>query len=124
MKLARALIAIGSLLLLLTVLLHSYGYVQVAPKVAASNLPAALQGAFKALWWVLSVTGILLCPLILWASRIPNGRGLVLLATAIPVLMTLVTLLFVGVFVGSIGLGLSSLFLLAGGSLLPGTSHA
>jgi len=72
----------------------------------------------------LSVTGILLCPLILWASRIPNGRGLVLLATAIPVLMTLVTLLFVGVFVGSIGLGLSSLFLLAGGFLLPGTSHA
>ena len=54
------------------------------PRMAATNAGPEILNVFKTLWWSLSVTGVVLCPVIIWASRLPHGRGIVLLCTVIP----------------------------------------
>ena len=119
MKLARWLIVIGSLLLLFGAVLHSYGYRFVMPTVAASNIGPGLLSVFKALWWVFSVQSALLCPVIIRASRLPNGRGVVLLSALIPAAVAIVGFCFLGVFPGSVINGLAAVLLALGGFLLP-----
>ncbi len=119
MKVARWLILIGSLLLLFGAILHLYGYTFIMPRIAATDAGPEIINVFKALWWSLSVPGIVLCPLIIWASRLPNGRGLVLLCTVIPAAIGLLLFYFLGWFIGSIVFSLATLLLLAGGLMLP-----
>jgi len=123
MKLARTLVIIGALLLLLSALLHCYGYFFIIPQLAATNISSDLLSAFKALWWMFSAVGILLCPIFIGLTRLPNSRGLVLLGAAIPIVTTILLLYFVGVFIGSIGMALASVFLVIGGFLLPGDAR-
>ena len=78
---------------------------------------------FKALWWSFSVTGIVLCPVIIWASRLPAGRGLVLLCTVIPAVTSVLMFCFLGVFIGSIIYSLATVLLLVGGLMLPGSAE-
>lgn len=119
MKIARLLVMIGSLLLLFGSILHLYGYTFVMPRVAATNAGPEILNVFKALWWSLSVPGIVLCPVIIWASRLPGGRGIVLLCTAIPAAIGILMFCFLGVFIGSIIFCVATLFLLVGGFMLP-----
>jgi hypothetical protein len=118
-KSARWLIMIGSLLMLVGAILHVYGYTFAMPRVAATNAGPEIVNVFKALWWSFSVTGIVLCPVIIWASRLPRGRGLVLLCTVIPAATSVLMFCFLGVFIGSIILSLATLLLLVGGIMLP-----
>jgi hypothetical protein len=119
LKLARWLILIGSLLLLFGAILHLYGYTFIMPRIAATDAGPEILNVFKALWWSLSVPGIVLCPLIIWVSRLPNGRGLVLLCTIIPAATGILLFLFLGWFIGSIIFGIATVLLLAGGLTLP-----
>ena len=119
MKLARWLVILGTLFLLATALLHLYGYKFVMPVLAATNIPPELLRAVKALWLAMSAQLILLCLVIIQASRLPNGRRLVLLCTLIPAAVTILLYGCVGVFIGSIGLTIATALLAAGGLRLP-----
>lgn len=119
MKAARWLVLIGSLLLFFGAILHLYGYTFVMPRVAATDAGPELVNVFKALWWSMSVPGIVLCPVIIWASRLPNGRGLVLLCTVIPAATGVLLFCFLGWFIGSIVFAIATVFLLVGGLMLP-----
>ena len=121
MKAARWLILIGSLLLFFGAILHVYGYTFAMPRMAATNAGPEILNVFKTLWWSLSVTGVVLCPVIIWASRLPRGRGIVLLCTVIPAANSVLMFCFLGVFIGSIIFSIATLFLLAGGLMLPGS---
>jgi hypothetical protein len=119
LKAARWLVMIGSLLVLFGAILHIYGYTFAMPRVAATNAGPEILNVFKALWWSFSVTGIVLCPVIVWASRLPTGRGLVLLCTVIPAAISVLMFCFLGVFIGSIIFSTATLLLLVGGLMLP-----
>jgi len=119
MKLARWLVVIGCLLLLAGGLLHSYGSAFVFAKLAASNLDGGLMGAMKCLWLSFSVEFIVLSFIIFRASRLSNGRGLVLLCTVIPALTAILMYQFAGAFSGAHMLAAGTLCLAVGGWLLP-----
>ncbi|MGB8768497.1 MAG: hypothetical protein WCC92_02710 [Candidatus Korobacteraceae bacterium] len=119
MKGARWLVLIGSLLLLFGAILHLYGYAFIMPRVAATNASPEILNVFKALWWSLSVPGIVLCPVIIWASRMPGGRGLVLLCTVIPAATGILLFCYLGWFIGSIIFSVVTVLLLVGGLMLP-----
>ena len=122
MKAARVLVVIGTLLLLAVAMLLAYGYRFVMPVLAGTNIPPELLRAIKGLWLAMSVQLVLLCLVIVWASRLPNGRTLVLLCTLVPAAVTILLYCFVGVFIGSIGFTLATVLLAAGGFLLPKSS--
>ena len=119
MKAARWLVIIGSLLVLFGAILHVYGYTFAMPRMAATNAGPEILNVFKALWWSFSVTGIVICPVIIWASRLPGGHGIVLLCTLIPAATSILMLCFLGAFIGSIIYSLATVLLLAGGFMLP-----
>jgi hypothetical protein len=119
MKVARWLVAMGCLLLFFGGLLHSYGSAFVFRKLAASNLDGGLVGAMKGLWCSLSVESIVLSCVIFWASRLPNGRGLILLCTLIPALTAILLYHFVGAFIGAHVFAAATVCLAIGGWLMP-----
>jgi hypothetical protein len=119
LKPARWLIVIGSLVLFFGAILHLYGYTFVMPRIAATNAGPEILNVFKALWWSLSVPGIVLCPVIIWISRLPSGRGPVLLCTVIPAATGILLFCFLGWFIGSILFAVATVFLVVGGLLLP-----
>lgn len=118
MKLARGLVIIGSLLLFLVGLMHAFGSERIFPRLA-SALDAGLFGAIKGLWWSFSVEFVVLSFVTFWSSRLPNGRGLVLLCTLIPAATAALMYRFVGPFIGAHMLAVASVFLAVGGFLLP-----
>ncbi len=118
-KIARWLIVAGSVVLFLTALLHGFGYLQVSRVLETSDMKPFLTGGFKALWLMFSIHVLILGAAFIAASRIPEGRGLVLLCTLIPACDTTLLFHFVGVFIGTIALALATLLFLAGGLLLP-----
>jgi hypothetical protein len=122
-KAARWLIWIGSLLVFLGAILHAYGYTFAMPRVTATNAGPEILNVFKALWWSFSIAGVVLSPIIIWASRLPGGRGLVLLCAVIPAATSVLMFCLLGVFIGSITFGAATLFLLAGGLMLPVNSR-
>ena len=119
MKIARGLIAAGSVVLFLTALLHGSAYGQVSRVLEKSGMGPFLTGGFKALWLILSIHLVLLSAVFMVASWTPKGRRLVLLCTLIPALDTVVLYHFVGVFIGAIALAVATLLFLVGGLLLP-----
>ena len=118
-KIGRWLIVAGSVVLFLTALLHGFGYLQVSRVVETSNMKPFLTGGFKALWLMFSIHLLILGAVFIAASRIPKGRGLVLLCTLIPACDTILLFHFVGVFIGTIALAVATLLFLAGGLMLP-----
>lgn len=119
MKSARWLVNIGSSLLLLTGLLHAYNYRFAVPKIASSNIGGDMLGVFKVLWLAMSVECVLVALVIFAASRLANGRTVVLLGTTIPAVTAGLMFHFIGAFVGSTLLSIATLFLLIGGWMLP-----
>src|SRR5208337_2081840 len=118
-KTARWLIVAGSAVLFLTALLHGSGYLQVSHVLETSDMKPFLTGGVKALWLMFSIHLLVLGAVFIAASRIPKGRGLVLLCTLIPACDTILLFHFVGAFIGTIALAVATLLFLAGGLLLP-----
>jgi len=118
-KTARWLIVAGSAVLFLTALLHGSGYLQISRVVEKSDMKPFLTGGVKALWLMFSIHLLVLGAVFIAASRIPKGRGLVLLCTLIPACDTILLFHFVGAFIGTIALAVATLLFLAGGLLLP-----
>lgn len=119
MRLARWLIVAGSVVLLLTALVHGSGYEKISHEVETSAIKPFLIGGFKALWLMFSIHLLLLSAIFIAASQTPKGRRLVLLCTLIPASDTMLLFHFVGVFIGTIALAVATLLFFVGGFLLP-----
>ena len=119
MRFARSLVALGSLILFATALLHGSGYATLSGKMENSNAAPFLVSAFKAVWLMISAHLIVLSAVLVTASHTPIGKPVVLLGALIPALDTMLLLHFLGAFIGVYSLAVATLCLLVGGFGLP-----
>jgi hypothetical protein len=122
MKAARLLIFIGSVLLLLSGVMHAYGYTVIIPMARAANVSPGLMKLLEGLWFMFSAEFILLCPIIIWISQLPRARWLVLLCATIPAVATAIIFWSVGVFIGSIGFAIGTALIILGALLMPASA--
>jgi hypothetical protein len=118
MKIGRWLIVAGSVVLVLSALLHGSGYLKVTGGLAKSDAALNLVAAFRALWMMYSFHLALLGAVFYEASRTARARLLVLLGALIPASDAVLMFHFLGVFMGTVALAVATLLLLAGGFLL------
>ena len=107
------------MILFATALLHGSGFTSVSSEIATSNAPRVLVAAFRALWLSFSAHLIVLSAIVVVASRMPNGKIVILQVMVISVIDTGILLHFVGPFIGVYALASATVCLLAGGLLLP-----
>src|SRR5437764_2124147 len=101
MKLGRCLIILGGVILLIGGLLHTYAYKFVEPKFAAAlAADPHLLGVFKAMWWAFAVEFVMLGLIVLWASRLPVCRIVLLRYAVIRGLTSLLMFHYMAPFVG------------------------
>lgn len=103
--------------------LHGTGYGQIARLLSSSGLPPAWLGGIKGLWLIYSIHLIIVGMLFLAAAARPDliGRPILAIAGLVPVADTIVLLAFVGMFVGTVALGLSALLVIGGVVTRPST---
>jgi hypothetical protein len=116
---ARWLILLGCIVLFCGGLMHLIGYSFLIPVIAKAGVDASLLGAVKAVWFAFSVQFVVLSPALVWISRRPDGRSLLLYLSLIPVIDAVLMYYFVGPFIGAHMVAGGSLLLLAGAWLLP-----
>ena len=119
MKTARRLILLAAIVLFLAGLTHTLGYKFVAPVLVKSSLPANVTEALKGVWLIYSAHLILLSVVIVWISRLPGTRSLVLFLALFPVSDGVFMYHFVGPFIGLYMVSTAAVLLLIGGWLLP-----
>jgi len=119
MKAARWLILLAAVVLFLAGLAHTLGYKFVAPMLVKSNLPANITEAIKGVWLIYSAHLILLSVIIVWISRLPGTRSLVLFLALFPISDAIFMYRFVGPFLGLYMVSTAAALLLIGGWLLP-----
>jgi len=119
MRIARCLILAGSVVLLLTALLHGSGYVKASTALDAGGAFSFKTGGFKMLWLAYSIHLVVVSAIATVASFIPKGRRIILLCTLIPGCDAVLLLHFVRIFIGTICLGIATLLFLAGGLMMP-----
>jgi hypothetical protein len=111
----RWLAGAGSAILMITAVLHTSGYSEVAHAVGTAQLSPMLAGVFKGAWILFSVYMILPAVVMLpfaFRSR-PSSRGVVGVCAAFLAAMDIVLIIFVGVFIGSILLSVATVLILA-----------
>lgn len=119
MSLARWLILLGAIVLFCGAILHCIGYTFFIPVLLQSNLAPKYVNAVRAVWLVFSLHMTLLSIAIVWLSRLPGSRGLVIFLALIPTIDSIVMYHFVGLFVGTYAVGSAAILLLLGAWLLP-----
>ncbi len=120
-KAARILVAMGSLVLLASVAVHSLGaYPRLSTALSASNLNAPLQEALRAVFLLVGWDWIVIATVALLAAFTETKlrKMLVLFCAAAVLAETALTLAFIGVFVGNELIGSAAVLLLAGGLLI------
>jgi hypothetical protein len=118
-KLARWLILLGSVVLFCGALLHLVGYRFLVPVVANTGIDPKVLGALKCVWLVFSVQILILSPALVWISRRPGGRSVLLYLALMPLIDGILMYYFVGSFIGSNIVAVGTVLLLVGGWLLP-----
>jgi hypothetical protein len=119
-KAAKFLVGFGCLTLLASALLHSLAYTQVWPVVRASNLPQNLQSVFRVAFLSMAWHWLVLA-VIAWIAAVREGtlqKRLVLICGFAVLIEAILTVPFVGLFIGNELLGIASLLILCGGFLL------
>ena len=124
MKTGQWLVLAGSFILLLTALVHGLGYSQVPGALAPSGGNRLSVVAFKALWLMFSTHLALLSAVFVVASRVREGKWVILVCMLIPASDTVLLFHFVGVFIGTILLAIATLCFIVGGILIPRESAA
>jgi hypothetical protein len=99
--------------------MHLIGYHFLIPVIAKAGVDVSILGAVKAVWFAFSVQFVVLSPAIVWISRRPGARSLLLYLTLIPVIDAVLMYYFVGPFIGAHMVASGSVLLLAGAWLLP-----
>ena len=111
----------AGVVMIITAGLHGLGYRPLAAQLAGSNMQAMWSGGIKGLWLIFSLHLVIVGGIFLLAGIRPTsvGKTILLIAVLVPVGDTIVLLIFVGVFVGTVALGLAALLLYAGVALRP-----
>jgi hypothetical protein len=122
MKSARWLIRAASVILFGTALFHASGYNSVAGAIEATSAKPFLAGAVKGLWLMFSIHLIVVSFAVAVVSRSLQAKRFVLLCALFPVADTVILLIFVGVFAGTIMIAAAAILLIAGGLLFPPAS--
>jgi hypothetical protein len=116
---AHWLILLACIVLFCAGLMHIIGYTFLIPVLAKTGVDASILGALKAVWLAFSVQFVVLSPAIVWISRRPGTRSLLLYLALIPVLDAILMYHFVGPFIGAHMVAGGALLWLAGAWLLP-----
>lgn len=119
MSLARWLILLGAIVLFCAAITHMIGYRFFIPALAQYNLPNHYVGAIRAIWLVFSLHMAFLSIAIVWLSRLPGSRGLLMFLALIPTVDSIVMYHFVGLFVGTYMVLTAAVLLLVGAWLMP-----
>ncbi len=122
-KAAQILVLIGAIVLFASAALHSMGaYPKLSTQLAASNLKVSLQAALRAIFLLVGWDWLVIGTIALLAAftRTRLRKALVLLCGFAVLVQTVVTLAFIGVFVGNELIGTAAVLLIVGGLLFGG----
>ena len=119
MTLPRWLILLASILLFCGGLLHLIGYKFLIPALVNAGVDPKLLGAVKATWLAFSVQFWFLSPALVWISRRPAARSLLLYLALIPLIDAALMYYYVGPFIGAYIVSAGAILLLIGAWLLP-----
>ena len=119
MTLPRWLILLASIILFCGGLLHLIGFKFVIPALVNAGVDPKLLGGVKAVWLAFSVQFWFLSPAIVWISRRPAARSLLLYLALIPVIDAALMYYYVGPFIGAYMVSVGAILLLLGAWLLP-----
>ena len=119
MKLARLLVLLSAIALFLGGIAHTFGYTRISTILAGSTLSPKIADALRCVWLVFTAEAVLLAPALVWISRRPGTRSLLLYLALIPVVDAVLMYHFVGFFIGFYIVSASALLLLAGAWQLP-----
>jgi hypothetical protein len=113
---SRSALAAAGIIMVLTAGLHAVSYVPLTRQLAASNRESFWLAGVKGLWLVFSLDLTIVGALLIAAAIAPRLAGKVVLSIAglVPAGDTVVLLAFVGVFVGTISLGIAALLVYVG----------
>ncbi len=113
---SRWMVGAAGVLLLGTSGMHALGYSPLSAQLAGSGIQPAWLGGVKGLWLVFSLHLVILGAIFLAVAVRPvsASRGILALAGLFPAGDTIVLLVFVGIFPGTLALGLAALLLYAG----------
>ena len=116
---ARCLILATGIILLCNGLAHLLGYSHVVPILVASSVPPHIVSAIKVLWLTYTSHLALLGVAIVWLSRLPATRSLLLFLVLIPLGDAVLMYRFIGPFIGLYMVLAATLLLFIGAWLLP-----
>ena len=119
MPIARCLILAASIILFCNGLAHLPGYSHVIPILAQKGVPPGIVGAIKVIWLTYTIHLVLLSVAIVWISRLPGTRSLLLFLVLFPLCDAALMFHFIGPFIGLYAVTTAALLLLIGGWLLP-----
>ena len=119
MTLPRWLILLASIILFGGGLLHLIGYKFLIPALVNAGVDPKLLGAVKATWLAFSVQFWFLRPALVWISRRPAARSLLLYLALIPLIDAALMYYYVGPFIGAYIVSAGAILLLIGAWLLP-----
>ena len=119
MTLPRWLILLASIILFGGGLLHLIGYKFAIPALVNAGVDPKFLGAVKAVWLAFSVQFWFLSPAVVWISRRPAARSLLLYLALIPVIDAALMYYYVGPFIGAYIVSVGAILLLLGAWLLP-----
>ncbi len=105
LEMYRVLLGVAAAILVVTGVLHTTGPSMVARTLHESALAADWVAVFKGLWLMFSVHLVIGAALLIVLAVFPAGRALLAVVVALPVADTVLLLMNVGVFIGSIMTG-------------------
>ena len=120
-KAGRILVVLGSLVLVASTALHTVAaYPRLSAALGASNLPARLQGPLRAVFLMVGWDWVVIAIVALLAAFTETKlrKVLILICGAAVLGETVLTLAYIGVFLGNEMIGSATLLLLVGGLLV------
>lgn len=119
MTFARCLILAASIVLLCNGLAHLLGYTHVIAVLTRNGVNPGIVSAIQAIWLIYTLHLVLLSVAIVWISRLPGTRSLLLFLALFSVSDAVLMFGFIGPFIGLYAVSVAALLLLVGAWLLP-----
>ena len=116
---SRSALGAAGIIMVITAGLHALGYGPLTRELSGSNLGSFWLAGVKGLWLVFSMHLVVVGALFIAAAIAPKVAGRVVLSIAglVPAGDTLMLLAFVGVFIGTIFLGVAAVLVYVGVAL-------
>lgn len=123
-KASRTLATLGSIVLLVATAMHCLAYQKfAAPAVRASNLSAAVKSVFEVAFLSMAWNWIVLAIIVLLVTfgKTRSRKSIALICGFAVFIQAVLTVPFVGFFVGNEMIGAASVLVIIGGFLFPGS---